>query len=123
MMARASGSIPTYTPSLYLPGSFGRYRQYPRVVRTSIPGAGVTAGHLTWGSQQMNLWGAPVAAFNNDRAPLLGLGQVVTALTSFAVGLGVVGAGATGLIVGYFLGKYAQRAGLALNGRRRRSRR
>jgi hypothetical protein len=76
MMARASGSIPTYTPSLYLPGSFGRYRQYPRVVRTPIPGAGVKGGRLVWGEQVLNLWGAPVARYSTNRLPLLGLGQV-----------------------------------------------
>jgi hypothetical protein len=75
MMARASRSIPQYTPSIYLPGSFGRYRQYPRVVRTSIPGAGVKAGKMIWGEQVMNLWGAPVARYSNNRVPLLGLGQ------------------------------------------------
>jgi hypothetical protein len=78
MMARASGSIPTYTPSLYLPGSYGRYRQYPRVVRTQIPGAGVSAGKLVWGEQVLNLWGAPSAPFSSSRVPLLGFGQAET---------------------------------------------
>lgn len=75
MLARASGTIPTYTPSLYLPGSMGRYRQYPRVVKTSIPGAGVKGGKLVWGEQTMNLWGAPRVRFSTARLPLLGLGQ------------------------------------------------
>src|ERR1041385_2514474 len=76
MMARASRSIPTYTPSLYLPGSYGRYRQYPRVVRTPIPGAGVKAGRMIWGEQVLNLYGAPVTRYSNARVPLLGLGQL-----------------------------------------------
>lgn len=79
MMAIGSRTIPTYTPSIYLPGSAGRYRQYPRVVRTSIPGAGVVAGRLVWGEQMMNLWGAPTLPFNTDRVPLLGLGQTTAA--------------------------------------------
>jgi hypothetical protein len=54
--------------------------------------------------------------------PMAGLGQVATAVTSLAAGLGIAGAGATGLILGYFIGKHAQRTGLALN-RRRRGRR
>lgn len=77
MLARASGTIPTYTPSLYLPGSMGRYRQYPRVVKTSIPGAGVKAGKMVWGEQVLNLWGAPRVPFSTARVPLLGLGQWV----------------------------------------------
>ena len=47
----------------------------------------------------------------------------MTAATSLAAGFSIAGAGATGLILGYFLGKHAQRVGLAWNGRRRRSRR
>lgn len=82
---------------------------------------------------------APVSAMRSTRYPLMGgdglgcgcqappmpmagLGQVATAVTSLAAGLGIAGAGATGLILGYFIGKHAQRTGLALN-RRRRGRR
>jgi len=82
MMARASASIPTYTPSLYLPGSYGRYRQYPRVVRTPIPGAGVKAGRMIWGEQALNLWGAPVARYSNGPVPLLGLGDAMDVVRS-----------------------------------------
>lgn len=78
MMATGSRRLPAYTPSLYLPGSFGRYRQYPRVVRTQIPGAGVMGGRMIWGSQRMNLDGAAVAPFSTALLPLLGLGQITT---------------------------------------------
>lgn len=90
MMATGSRTIPMYTPSLYLPGSAGRYRQYPRVVRTSIPGAGVTAGKMVWGEQVMNLWGAPALPFNSNRVPLLGFGSTasdIAAGTSLIAGL------------------------------------
>lgn len=70
---------------------------------------------------------APVSAMRSTRYPLAGLGcgcspttaglgQILAAGAGFAI----AGAGAVGLIAGYFLGKYAQRAGLALNRRRRR---
>lgn len=78
MMATGSRRIPRYVPSLYLPGSFGRYRQYPRVTRTEIPGAGLSVGKLIWGEQVLDLdnrYGS--APFNYDRVPLLGLGQVL----------------------------------------------
>lgn len=89
MMARASGSIPTYTPSLYLPGSIGRYRQYPRVVRTQIPGAGVVGGKLIWGEQVMNLWGAPRVRLSANRLPLLGLDLAEPlSLPTWSIGLG-----------------------------------
>lgn len=55
-------------------------------------------------------------------APMSGLGQFMTAATSLAAGFSIAGAGATGMILGYFIGKHAQRTGLALN-RRRRARR
>lgn len=76
MMARASGTIPPYTSSIYLPGSIGRYRQYPRVVKTQIPGAGVKAGKLVWGEQMLNLYGASRVPYSVARLPLLGLGQM-----------------------------------------------
>jgi hypothetical protein len=86
MMARGSRSIPAYTSSLYLPGSIGRYRQYPRVVRTPIPGANVKAGKMIWGEQVLNLWGAPVARYSNNNVPLLGLGQMTWPSTTAIVG-------------------------------------
>lgn len=105
MMARASRSIPTYTPSLYLPGSFGRYRQYPRVVRTSIPGAGVEAGKMVWGEQVMNLWGAPVAKYSNARVPLLGIGQVPSSAPTLVAGQ--VAGSLPGLMIGLLVGDIA----------------
>lgn len=74
---------------------------------------------------------APVSALRSTRyplaglgcgcsAPTAGLGQVLATAGGLAAGLSIAGAGALGLIGGYFLGKHAQRAGLALNRRRRR---
>lgn len=109
MMARASGSIPTYTPSLYLPGSIGRFRQYPRVVRTPIPGAGVRGGRLVWGEQVLNLWGAPRVAFSASRLPLLGLGQISlsapVSVPPWAIGLGLGGAFAAGWFGSMFMSR------------------
>lgn len=72
----------------------------------------------------------PVSAMRSSRYPLAGLGcgctstaglgQLAPAVGGLAAGFGVAGAGAMGLIAGYFLGKHAQKAGLALNRRRRR---
>jgi hypothetical protein len=52
-----------------------------------------------------------------------GLGQIAAAASGLFTGLGVAGAGFGGLLVGYFVGKHAEKRGLALNGRRRRHRR
>lgn len=77
---------------------------------------------------------APVSALRSTRYPLAGLGcpcsatatsglgQILATAGGLAAGLSIAGAGALGLIGGYFLGKHAQRAGLALNPRRRRRR-
>jgi hypothetical protein len=67
-----------YTPSLYQPDSYGRYRHYPRTVRTPIPGAGYRAGHLAWAEQELNLDGSsrPQPYGNYSVVPLRGLGQV-----------------------------------------------
>lgn len=75
---------------------------------------------------------APVSAMRSNRYPLAGLGcgcaptsglgQIMAAASGLATGLGIAGTGFVGLIAGYFIGKHAQRTGLALN-RRRRSRR
>ena len=75
-----------YLPSLYLPGSLGRFRQYPRVTDTPIPGAGYDAKKLVWGEQVLYLGGYG-DLFNNGgglypygqyaQVPLRGLGQAV----------------------------------------------
>lgn len=46
-----------YLPSLYLPGSLGRFRQYPRVTTTPVPGAGHDARKGVWGEQVLYLGG------------------------------------------------------------------
>lgn len=78
---------------------------------------------------------APVSALRSTRYPLMGLGcgcsspavsglgQIAAAASGLFTGLGVAGAGFGGLIAGYFIGKHAQRTGLALNRRGRRGRR
>lgn len=65
-----------YTPSLYRPGSFGRYRQYPRTVRTPIPGAGYHVGRMAWAEQELNLNGSsrPQPYGSYAMVPLRGLG-------------------------------------------------
>jgi hypothetical protein len=80
----------------------------------------------------------PVSAMRSNRFPLAGLGcgctaampataglgQILPAFTGLAAGFTIAAAGGAGLVAGYFLGKHAQRAGLALNrGRRGRRRR
>ena len=72
--------LPAYTPALYLPGHYGRYRSYPFDTTTPIPGAGYDA-RLRWGEQVLNLDGAPAGKrfqYGNYRrnggVPLLGLG-------------------------------------------------
>lgn len=69
--------LAAYTPSLYLPGSLARYRQYPRIVRAQIPGTGYRVGKLVWGEQELNLRGSGVPqSYGSYRAvPLRGLGQ------------------------------------------------
>lgn len=77
--------VTPYVPSLYLPGAHGRFRRYPRQVRTAIPGAGFTnVGRLVWGSQLLDLDGStrPQAYGKYPVVPLLGLaGDVATSLT------------------------------------------
>lgn len=67
-----------YTPSLYQPDSFGRYRKYPHFTDTPIPGAGYQVGQLFWGEQELNLDGSrePQHYGNYSTVPLRGLGQV-----------------------------------------------
>lgn len=68
-----------YTPSLYQPDSVGRYRQYPRVAETPIPGAGYHVGQLFWGEQELNLDGSarPQPYGSYSMVPLRGLGQTL----------------------------------------------
>jgi len=73
--------LPAYTPALYLPGHYGRYRSYPFDTTTPIPGAGYDA-RLRWGEQELNLDGAPAGQRfrygdyrRNGGVPLLGIGN------------------------------------------------
>ena len=68
-----------YTPSLYRPDSYGRYRLYPRVVDTPIPGAGYQVGQLFWGEQELNLDGStrPQPYGSYSTVPLRGLGTTM----------------------------------------------
>lgn len=77
-------SVQPYVPSLYLPGSLGRFRQYPRRVVTPIPGAGYNVGRGVWGEQVLYLGGYG-DLFRRGRSypygkyaqvPLRGMGQV-----------------------------------------------
>lgn len=67
----------SYTPSLYQPDSYGRFRQYPHNVTTPIPGAGYDVGEMVWAEQELNLDGSgrPQPYGNYARVPLRGLGQ------------------------------------------------
>lgn len=73
--------LPAYTPALYLPGHYGRYRTYPFNTTTPIPGAGYDA-RMRWGEQVLNLDGAPAGKryrYGDYRSgggvPLLGMGS------------------------------------------------
>lgn len=117
-----------YLPSLYLPGSFGRFRQYPRVTETPIPGAGYDAKKLVWGEQVLYLGGYG-DLFNNhggmypygqySSVPLRGFGQIASAAPWYSRGWvwGVAGAGA--LLMG--VGAYMTLRPLRRNRRRRRA--
>jgi hypothetical protein len=65
-----------YTPTLYQPDSRGRYRAYPHVTETPIPGAGYHVGNMFWGEQELNLRGSSVPQHhgNYSTVPLRGLG-------------------------------------------------
>jgi hypothetical protein len=78
-----------FTPSLYRPGSDGRYRAYPRVVETPIPGAGYEVGQLAWAEQELNLGGARQNYGNYSSVPLRGLGAM-TAAQMMSTSLGPV---------------------------------
>jgi|AACY02.16.fsa_nt_gi hypothetical protein len=68
----------SYTPSLYQPDSYGRYRHYPHTVETPIPGAGYHVGDFFWGEQELNLDGStrPQPYGTYSLVPLRGLGQM-----------------------------------------------
>lgn len=67
-----------YTPSLYQPNGYGRYRQYPRQVMTPIPGAGYDVGEMVWAEQELNLDGSSESQpyGNYAQVPLRGLGAL-----------------------------------------------
>jgi hypothetical protein len=65
--------VPAYTPSIYGPGSTGRFRPYPRVVRTRIPGAGYHVPQLAWAEQEINLSGG--RRHRGGPEPLRGIGN------------------------------------------------
>jgi hypothetical protein len=73
-----------YTPSLYEPDGYGRYRQYPRNVETPIPGAGYDVGEMVWAEQELNLDGGGDPQHYGDYAqvPLRGLGLSPALLTN-----------------------------------------
>lgn len=53
-----STPVAAYTPVLYAPNGYGRFRTYPRQVQTPIPGAGFTnVKRLVWGEQLLDLDG------------------------------------------------------------------
>lgn len=78
-------SVQPYQSSLYLPGSLGRYRQYPRVVNAPIPGTGYDVSGGTWGEQTLYMGGYgelsprtatyPYGKYTSNMVPLRGLGQ------------------------------------------------
>jgi hypothetical protein len=119
-----------YLPSLYLPGSLGRFRQYPRVTKTPIPGAGYNVGKGVWGEQVLYLGGYG-DLFNTHggfypygqyaQVPLRGLGQVVPSSTPWYAQTWVWGlAGAGALALG--VAAYMTLGRLRRNRRRRRTR-
>jgi hypothetical protein len=77
--------LPPYTPAEYLPGSFGRYRQYPRSVRAQIPGTGYDVGQMVWAEQELNLSGGRPQEYGNyAKVPLRGLGASAAFTFRFA---------------------------------------
>lgn len=121
--------VQPYRPSLYLPGSLARFRQYPRVVQTPIPGAGYNVGKGVWGEQVLYLGGYG-DLFNTHggmypygqyaQVPLRGLGQTAPVTPWYARTWvwGVAGVGA--LAIG--IGAYMTLGKLRRNGRRRKRR-
>jgi LPXTG-motif cell wall-anchored protein len=82
-----------YTPSLYQPDSYGRYRIYPRVTETPIPGAGYRVGQMYWGEQELNLEGSrqPQPYGSYSMVPLRGLGIDFSAISQMMVREGGAG--------------------------------
>lgn len=70
--------VASYTPRLYQPDAYGRYRQYPRNVNAVIPGVGYDVAKLAWAEQELNLdGGGPPTHYGTYRVvPLRGLGQI-----------------------------------------------
>jgi len=67
-----------YTPELYQPDSYGRYRKYPFFTKTPIPGAGYKVGELVWAEQELNLNGGPPQTYGTySQVPLRGLGATL----------------------------------------------
>lgn len=68
--------MPPYRPTLYRPDSRGRFRLYPRVVQTPIPGAGYHVGDMVWAEQELDLdGGGPLMPYGSyAQVPLRGLG-------------------------------------------------
>lgn len=102
--------LPAYTPALYLPGHYGRYRSYPYNTTTPIPGAGYHPARLRWGEQELNLDGArPGSRYvygnyvRNGGVPLLGLGQAAsgTVFSRFAQTAASIWGGAAAAPVAY----------------------
>jgi hypothetical protein len=56
-----SYSVPAFRPQIYSYQSRSRFRQYPRQVVTSIPGAGYAVKNLRWGEQAIDLSGLGTA--------------------------------------------------------------
>lgn len=79
-----------YTPSLYQPDSYGRYRIYPRQVETPIPGAGYDVHKMAWAEQELNLDGSaqPQNYGSYRQVPLRGLGMELStsAMTARVIG-------------------------------------
>lgn len=65
--------VAPYTPRIYGPGSSGRFRPYPRNVKTPIPGAGYAVRKLAWAEQEINLDGGRPA--RGGAQPLRGVGN------------------------------------------------
>lgn len=87
--------VSAYTPVLYAPAGYGRFRTYPRQVTTPIPGAGFTnVKKLVWGEQLLDIDGVtrrnrgPFRYGVYPAVPLLGLAGGVEDLISNPVVLG-----------------------------------
>lgn len=59
-------SVHAFRPQIYSYQSRSRFRQYPRDVRTSIPGAGFAVENLRWGEQAIDLSGLGTAPMAPD---------------------------------------------------------